>query len=260
MNGNSSDFEITKTLKSLGTITIKKIDRSTAQQMIKKNHYSHKVGSNHGRLNFGIFRDGKLLGCAMYGYMMHPQAKIFTSSLKNGVMMELNRLWVDDELGKNAESYFIATSIKLIKKINPDVVAIQSFADGRLGCGTIYKASNFKYYGFHYTRFFKDKKTGEVYHNIMITRKTGGDYIKHNEAVLKGDYIPFRVKTYRYVYPLEKSFKMLIGKEQNYPAYDKGEEYVENLVNTELIKKNIETAKKLKAQTTPVTTTTPTSN
>lgn len=233
-------MEITKELKNLGKITIKQIDRATAKEMIIKNHYSHKMGSNHGVLNFGIYRDGKLLGCAVYGNMMNAKAKIFTSDVDGGHILELNRLWIDDELGKNAESYLIATSIKLIKKIDPTVVAIQSFADGRLGCGTIYKASNFKYYGYHYTLFYEVIETGEILHHLTIEKQTCSTYIKYNEALLGGKYRAFRVKTYRYVYPLHKSFKMTKVKEQPYPTYEKGIEYFDKKINRELIEKNIE--------------------
>ena len=124
-------MEITKILKNLGIVTVKQIDRKTAKEMIVNNHYSHKMGSNHGVYNFGIFRDDELLGVASYGYMMNPRAKIFESNVEDGMMLELNRMWIDDCLGKNAESFLIATSIKLIKKINPKIVAIQSFADGK---------------------------------------------------------------------------------------------------------------------------------
>ena len=233
-------METTKTLKNLGTITVKQIDRKIAREMIVKNHYSHKMGSNHGIYNFGIFRDNKLLGCAVYGYMMNPKAKIFTSSVEGGMMLELNRMWIDDELGKNAESFLIATSIKLIKKINPKIVAIQSFADGRLGCGTIYKASNFKYYGFHYSLFYEVIATGEVLHKVTIENQNKSTYVKFNEALLNGEYRPFRVKTYRYIYPLDKSFKLTIAEEQPYPTYEKGMEYFDKKINRELIERNIE--------------------
>lgn len=236
-------MEITKTLKNLGTVTIKEIDRKTAKEMIVKNHYSHKMGSNHGKYNFGIFRDGELLGCAVYGYMMNPKAKIFTSSIEDGMMVELNRMWIDDRLGKNAESFLIATSIKLLKKINPKIVAVQSFADGRLGCGTIYKASNFKYYGYHYTLFYEVIATGEALHHITIENQTNANYIKYNEALLNGEYRAFRVKTYRYIYPLEKSFKFLKGEEKPYPPYDRGIEYFDKKINRELIERNIEKVK-----------------
>ena len=50
----------------------------------------------------------------------------------------------DDYLPRNAESYCIAKSIKLIKKNAPQIKWIVSFADGcSCGDGTIYRASNF---------------------------------------------------------------------------------------------------------------------
>lgn len=232
-------MEITKTLKNLGTITVKQIDRQKAKEMIVKNHYSHKMGSNHGIYNFGIFKDDRLLGVASYGYMMNPKAKIFKSSVEGGFMLELNRMWIDDELGRNAESYLIATSIKLIKKIDPKVVAIQSFADGRIGCGTIYKASNFKYYGYHYSLFYEVIESGEVLHKVTIENQNKSTYIKFNQMLLNGELKPFRVKTYRYIYPLDKSFEFLKGTEQSYPQYEKGLEYFDKKINRELIESNI---------------------
>lgn len=237
-------YEITKTLKSLGTITIKLIEKKIAKELIVKNHYSHTFGANHGKYNFGIFKDNKLLGVASFGCMTNYNAKIFTSNVKDGWMIELNRMWLEDSLGKNAESFLIATSIKLLKKIDPSIVAIQSFADGRVGCGTIYKASNFKYYGYHWTLFYEVIKTGEVLHKLTIEKQTVSTYVKYNEALLNGEYRSFRVKTYRYIFPLHKSFKFLKAKEQPYPTFEKGIEYFDKKINRELIQKNIEKVKK----------------
>lgn len=234
------ELQITKQLKNLGTVTVKQIDKQTAREMIINNHYSHKMGSNHGLYNFGIFRDNKLMGVASYGYMMNPKCKVFESDNPNGMMIELNRMWIDDELGHNAESFLISTSIKLLKKINPDIVAVQSFADGRLGCGTIYKASNFKYYGYHYSLFYEVIESGEILHKVTIENQTNSNYVRYNEALLNGEYRPFRVKTYRYIYPLDKSFRFLKTKEQPYPQYEKGIEYFDKKINRELILKNIE--------------------
>jgi hypothetical protein len=58
--------------------------------------------------------------------------------------IELNRMAFDDYLPRNAESFCIAKSIKLIKKNAPHIKWIVSFADGcSCGDGTIYRASNF---------------------------------------------------------------------------------------------------------------------
>lgn len=114
-----------------------------------------------------------------------------------------------------------------MRKIDKDIVAVQSFADGRLGCGTIYKASNFKYYGFSESIFWENIKTGETIHNIPLTNtacKAG--YIRHNTAYLNGELRSFKVKTYRYIYPFDKTF-VFKYPEKPYPEYDKGITYVD---------------------------------
>ena len=97
------------------------------------------------------------------------------------------------------------------------IVAVQSFADGRLGCGTIYKASNFKYFGSHKTTFYRNKRTEEIIHEIGILRRDSKSiYIRNNTALLLGDLEAFKVDTYRYIFPLCKKFKSNF-KQKPYP-------------------------------------------
>lgn len=236
-------MEILKKTSSLGTLIIKEIPKSLAKDLIVANHYSHKWNEGgFGRYNFGIFRVEEpdiCLGVASYGYMKNPHAKIFFHPNPESWMCELNRMWIDDTLGKNAESILIAASIKLLRRIDHTCVAVQSFADGRLGCGTIYKAANFTYYGFHYTLFCHNKRTGEVIHQQILTNSTSpSGYLRSNIAYLLGDFEIFRVKTYRYIYPLCKHFKYC-SKPLPYPIYEKGEEFIEWNRDKETIKMNI---------------------
>lgn len=224
----NNDLFVLKHTSSLGELIIKPVAKKLAMQMVIENHYSHKWNyASFGVFNFGIFRadePSKCLGVAVYGYMKNPRAKLFDHPNSKAWMCELNRLWIDDCLGKNAETILIAASIKLIRKMDSNVVAIQSFADGRLGCGTIYKAANFKYYGYHYTRFLHNKRTGEFTHEQIFTNTTSpSGYIRSNVAFLLGDLEVFVVKTYRYIYPLCRKFRFKT-KEKPYPEYDKGME------------------------------------
>jgi hypothetical protein len=208
--------EIIKKTTALGELIIKPVDKNTAKEMIINNHYSHKWNVGFGVLNYGIFyasNPDECLGVACYGYMKNLKAKIFSHHNPNAWMCELNRLWISDILGKNAETILIGASIRLLRKADPNIVAIQSFADGRLGCGTIYKAANFKYYGFHYNKFLENTKTGEITHEQNL---------RANIAYLVGDFKIFEVKTHRYIYPLCKGFKF-VRPEKKYPEYDKGQ-------------------------------------
>ncbi len=214
--------------KNLGTLIIKLISKEKAKELIINNHYSKKWNAGgFGVYNFGIFQFGsehenECLGVASYGYMKNPKAKIFYHPNPNAWMIELNRMWISDQLGKNAESILIAHSLKALKKIDKNIVAVQSFADGRLGCGTIYKASNFKYYGKHQTIFLENKITGEITHQQNLTNTTSKSrYIRDNVSYLLGDFNVFKVDTYRYIFPLCKKFQFK-SKAQIYPPYNKG--------------------------------------
>lgn len=232
-----------KKTSGLGNLIIKEVPKSLAKELIIENHYSHKWNAGgFGVYNYGIFREENpdiCLGVAVYGYMKNPKGKIFTHPNPAGWMCELNRLWIDDVLGHNAETVLIAASIKLLRKADKNLVAVQSFADGRLGCGTIYKAANFKYYGYHYTRFMRNKRTGEYTHEQLFNNSTSpSGYLRNNILFLIGDMEVYQVRTYRYIYPLCKDFKF-IRPEQPYPAYNKGIEPVKWVRDKAKIKQNI---------------------
>ena len=234
---------IRKETKNLGNILIKPVEKGLAKEMIIKNHYSHKWNDpSFGKYNYGIFKEenpDECLGVAVYGYMKNPRAKTFTHPNPNAWMCELNRLWISDVLGHNAETLLLGASIKLLKKADPNIVAIQSFADGRLGCGTIYKAANFNYYGFHYTRFLENMRTGEMVHEQIFTNSTiTTSYLRSNICYLIGDFKVWQVKTYRYIYPLDKHFRFKTP-ELSYPEYNKGMKQVEWVRDTTAIKTKI---------------------
>ena len=141
--------------------------------------------------------------------MKNPAAKIFTHPNPKAWVCELNRMWIDDTLGKNAESVLIAASLKLLRKADPNIVAVQSFADGRLGCGTIYKASNFRYYGFHYTRFLRNKRTEEIIHEQNLTDTTSlSTYLRSNIAYLIGDLEVLQIKNISLHLPALQAFSI----------------------------------------------------
>lgn len=125
-------------------IIVKVIPSKIAIPFIKKHHYSGKV-VNNSCLHFGAFLDGKLHGVMSYGPSL-DKSKMLGLVKDTGwnEFLELNRMAFDEYLPRNAESYCIAKSIKLIKKNAPQIKWVVSFADGcSCGDGTIYRASNF---------------------------------------------------------------------------------------------------------------------
>lgn len=247
---NSQNLEVYKDTSSLGRLLIKPVEKALAKEMIVKNHYSHKWNISFGVYNFGIFHadePDRCIGVAVYGYMKNKNARIFSHPNPKAWMCELNRMWIDDELGHNAESILISVSIKLLRRIDQNLVAVQSFADGRLGCGTIYKASNFQYYGFHLTKFLRNVRSGEMVHEQIFTNsaKPSG-FLRSNVGMLLGDFEIFEVKTYRYIYPLDKRFRFK-SPQKPYPAYDKGMNKTEwKRDRTKMIERCIELLQRMK--------------
>ncbi len=237
--------EIRKKTSHMGELVIRLIPKPLARELIIKGHYSHKWLACFGLYNYGIFRAGEesdeqCLGVASYGYMKNPKACIFESAVPGGWMIELNRMWIDDALGHNAETILIGASLKLLRRADPTIVAVQSFADGRLGCGTIYKASNFRYYGYLWTTFHRNRRSGEITADQCRTNiSCVTAFLRMNIEHLIGDLESFRVKTYRYIYPLHKSFRFTAAKEQPYPIYEKGATAVEVGINPERLRPRI---------------------
>lgn len=214
--------------KSLGDLGFGIIDCKIAKKIIIENHYSKKWNHQFGIYNIAIFKNNEIKGVASFGRLMNPQSfKSIINSDDINSLLELNRLWISDEIGKNAETLLISMSFQWIKNNHREVKAIQSFADGRLGCGTIYKASNFKYYGYTESLFFEDIKTKECFHKIPLenTKRPNG-FVKLNIKLINKEIVPFKVKTYRYIYILDKHFKIKLN-ELPYPTYDIGFEYCE---------------------------------
>lgn len=211
------------------TLIFKEVDYETAKEMIIANHYSHKWNTAFGKINIGVFINERLLGVASFGNLMNPKSySKIGKDLQSNNVIELNRLWVDDELGKNTETTLLGACWKIMKSDYPEIKVIQSFADGRLGCGTIYKAASFKYYGFTESLFFENIETKETQHKVPMENTMRPDgMVKINSDMVIGKLVPFTVKTYRYIYLLDREIEISL-KELPYPVYDKGINYIEN--------------------------------
>ncbi len=205
------------------------IEKELAKEMMLKNHYSHKWNFAFGAVNIGVMdQQGQLLGCAVFGNAMNHKSWHSITNTPGEKCIELNRLWIEDRLKKNTETWLLSRSFKVLRERGFELV--QSFADGRLGVGTTYQASNFLYCGFSKTMFQKHVETGEVYHNTQFTNTANPrGMIWRNVLHAQGVLLTFDVRTYRYLYPLNKRAKKNIKlKQLPYPKERHGEQLIEN--------------------------------
>jgi hypothetical protein len=122
--------------------TVKAISKKDANETVIKHHYLHRRPSNSH--SFGLIsKQDRLDGVVVFGVpaSRHAQKSCWPEN-PNGVL-ELTRLWVDDRVGRNAESYLVANSLA---QLDPRIII--SYADTRHGhTGVVYRALNFKYAG-----------------------------------------------------------------------------------------------------------------
>jgi hypothetical protein len=201
---------------------VKEIDRKDANKIIIKNHYSKKV-YNGTYVNLGVFINGLLKGVLQYGYAMNPASG---GSVVEGTelnqYLELNRMWIADNVGEYPESKAISYSIKYIKGKLKTIKWIQSFADERCGgLGIVYQACSFNFYGEHTSSFWELGDT--VYHNTSMTvAKKSQRYINNVGGckflqINKEDAIKHELRQFRYIKFLDKSWiKKCTKKQQPY--------------------------------------------
>lgn len=196
-------------------LIVKAIPSKIANAYVKKHHYSGKV-VNNSKVHFGVFYNGKLYGVLSYGPSTDKNKMIgLVKNTKWHDFIELNRMAFSDVLPKNSESRCIAITLKLLKKKNPELKWVISFADGtQCGDGTIYRASNFKLTQIKQNNGLrKNPKTGEVSHQLTEATHRGNKDFKNWEKV-KGYQL-------RYIYFYDNYIEDYTGKILQFSEIDK---------------------------------------
>ena len=184
-------------------MVVKFIERDKTKKFILEKHYAQRMPSIS--YAFGLYLNNELEGVLTIG-------KPASNSLCEGVcgteykhkVYELNRLIVNEGLGKNTLSRFVSKCLKLLK--SKDLILV-SYADAGMGHnGYIYQATNWIYTG--QTKERTDKYTPKGKHSRH--------YDDNNPHLRK-----IRTPKHRYIYFTGKSKKKLIKKlnykEQQYP-------------------------------------------
>lgn len=118
------------------------INKKMAAEIVIEEHYLHRRPSIS--FAFGLAYDGLFEGVITIGVpaSRHLQKSLCPSN--PDLALELNRLWVNDYLPPNTESWFISRALKLMP---PRIIC--SYADTAQGhIGYVYRASNWFYHGY----------------------------------------------------------------------------------------------------------------
>lgn len=123
---------------------IKLVNQQAAIYAVKNWHYSKRLPASK-LIRYGIFEDGKFIGVVIFSRGASPH--LGTSiGLDLTEVCELTRIALDKHVAP--VSQIVAESLRLLKKSNPGLRCVISFADPKRGHkGGIYQAGNWIYTG-----------------------------------------------------------------------------------------------------------------
>lgn len=218
----------------MNLIYLSRISNEVARPLIVRNHYSHKwticelaLGVYSSGHQEDFFETDSLLGVVVFGPTAGANvAKSLSPLLNHENLWELKRLWLDDQLGKNAESRVISLAIHYIKLSHKEIHCLVSYADPDAGhLGTIYQATNWLYQDIErpknssgYVFSFDEGKTW-VHPRTMFNRYGTFNVEKLIEVMPRPFWTKELAVKHRYVYPLgDRVWKKKLIASFNYPS------------------------------------------
>lgn len=112
-----------------------------AREIVEREHYLHRKPSVC--CAFALVADEDVKGVVTFGVPASRDLAVGACRSDPRLVVELNRLWVADDMPRNTESWFLSRALGLME---PRIVV--SFADtGRGHQGYVYRAANFSYAG-----------------------------------------------------------------------------------------------------------------
>ena len=136
------------------TLTIREIPKKLAKDLILNPHYSHNWTScryalgvfyeTDNKHQFFVEQEETLAGVAIYGYPVGRSApKSISPELKEEEVLELTRLFIFDDYGKNTESVVLYTTFTWLKENDSDLIVSVSYSDTDQGhLGIIYHSQS----------------------------------------------------------------------------------------------------------------------
>jgi hypothetical protein len=123
------------------TMRVERIASSQARSIVEEHHYLHrKPGVSHP---FGLLCGDDVVGVVTFGTPPSRHLQKSACPSDPGLVVELNRLWVHDDMPKNSASWFVSRALKQL----PPLIVV-SYADTAWGhLGYVYRALNFTYAG-----------------------------------------------------------------------------------------------------------------
>jgi hypothetical protein len=173
--------------------SIVRVSSDWIKEIVEEKHYLHRMGASS--YCFGLFETytKDLVGAITYGTPTSPAlAKGICGEDERLNVIELTRLWTEEDTPTNTESYLIGNTIP---KLNKEILV--SFADkSKRHVGTVYQATNWIYTG------LSKKRPARVVEGVNIHDRTLWNYTSEELKEKYGDKFKTidRPRKHRYIY------------------------------------------------------------
>ncbi len=201
---------------------VQSIKTEECKEWFLKKHYAKRIPQSV--YTFGIYEASLLQGVISFGV---PANNNLNEIIKGYNNLELNRLVINGDVDKNALSFFVSQSLKLL----PKPMTVISYADTKMNHnGYIYQATNWIYTGLG-SSDIEFTKNGRQYHRKQIYNLLGTGSM--DNAVKNGYEVVKVMPKHRYIFLVcskkqkKKIIKQLPWKIEPYPKgintrYDAG--------------------------------------
>ena len=207
-------------------IQIKTISLKTAKLIVLRYHYM-KTFPAGAHIAFSINYPGYTgpMGVAVFGKSISTDKKCKLFGIEPINIIEMQRLWISDKLGANAESKTLSKIMAIFKNYLPNLKVVWTYAGGcKNDCGIVYQSSGFMYLGSEKCDDFYLTANGE-YKNLINVMRFGKapKHLKDKNEIAKYLFGPgelIKSNRYFYFYPLSKALRRKMAEKcKPFPKY-----------------------------------------
>lgn len=192
-------------------------EREVGKKICEQKHYM-KTYPQGAKVNIIMTEKNQPIGICVFGYSTATNAKInkYVYGLKKEEYLEMQRLWISDNYGKNTESYILSKIIKILKEKYKIKIIVTHSGGCKDDCGIVYQSSGWLYFGSQKCDDFYLTNKGE-YKNMVAAMRFGRVQIKNKTKQeigeeLFGEGRVINSNRYLYLYPLDKSIRRRLNK------------------------------------------------
>ncbi len=165
---------------TIKALEVRTVEPSAIKAMIQDEHYLHSMPGGVLRC-FGVYLEGELVGAVVFTSGARQGHRLLDAARPRDVAT-LSRLYLKDDVPKNAESRVLGVVLKILRRETP-LRLVLSYADPAAGhVGTIYQASGWLYLGQTEPNTYVDLGDGRLHHPRSVYNRFGSNAIGHLRA------------------------------------------------------------------------------